>query len=152
MIRYVKDKNNLVNHNIWSGTDYLKNTSGIVTSPTITKSSTTEWSSNSERSLKLEGSVESYAAASLEELTGLEIGAELTATVSVLNNHSSNAQLRFMELEGNEFNSVEIPSSSDVQEISISRTKSTDSATVQLLLVLRNPITVYVDNVRWGVQ
>ena len=32
---FVKDKNNLVNHNIWSGTDYLKNTSGIVTSPSI---------------------------------------------------------------------------------------------------------------------
>ncbi len=76
----------------------------------------------------------------------------MTGTIQILNNSSYTAQLRFNEVEGESYNSVEIPSSPNVQEITISRTKSTDCDSTQLLLILRNPITVYVDNVRWVVQ
>lgn len=51
----VKDKDNLLDSNIWSGTDYLKNTNGFLHHPDITIESSTEWSNNGERSLKVNG-------------------------------------------------------------------------------------------------
>lgn len=56
IIYSIKDKLNLLNYNIWSGTDYLKNITGFTKNPT----SSTEWSINGERSLKLTRVAENY--------------------------------------------------------------------------------------------
>ena len=55
---FVKDKTNLVPHNVWTGTDYLSNTTGF--SNECIESST-DWSYNGTRSLKLTRVQESYA-------------------------------------------------------------------------------------------
>ena len=148
----IKDKSNLINYNIWSGTDYLKNTTGTSTSPTIQLSSSTDWSYNSDRSLKITGTVESYAVTVLGEILDIETDAQMTGTIHILNNSSFNAQLRFHEVEGNVYNTVEIPSNPNSQEITVTRTKTSNAKTVQLNLILRNPSSVYVDDVSFTIQ
>lgn len=148
----IKDKTNLINYNIWSGTDYLKNTTGTYASPTIQLSSSTDWSYNSDRSLKITGTTASYAVTTLGEILDIEKAAQMTGTIHILNNSSFNAQLRFHEVEENMYNTVEIPSNSKPQEISVTRTKTSNSKTVQLLLILRNPSSVYVDDVSFTIQ
>lgn len=48
----VKDNNNLVDYNIWSGTDYSKTTSGVTVSNDVSVYSSTENSYNGDYSLK----------------------------------------------------------------------------------------------------
>ena len=76
----------------------------------------------------------------------------MNGTITVLNNSSFTLQLRFIEVDTSEMATVNIPSSPNVQEISISKTKSTDASTVQLILILRNPLTMYVDNCHLIIQ
>ena len=47
----IKDKDNLVNYNAWSGTDFLKNANGFTNAICIESSN--EWNSNGDCSLKL---------------------------------------------------------------------------------------------------
>lgn len=115
-------------------------------------SSSTDWSYNSDRSLKITGTVESYAVTVLGEILDIETDAQMTGTIHILNNSSFNAQLRFHEVEGNVYNTVDIPSNPNTQEITVTRTKTSNAKTVQLNLILRNPSSVYVDNVRISIQ
>ena len=47
MIRYVKDKKNLLDYNSWSCGDYLNNTSGVInSSEKITVTVSSDWSEN----------------------------------------------------------------------------------------------------------
>lgn len=57
ILKFVKDKTNLVPHNVWTGTDYSADTTGF--NHTCIESST-EWSYNGTRSLKLNRFQEGY--------------------------------------------------------------------------------------------
>lgn len=52
-LNFIKDKENLFIHNIWSGTDHLKTTTGFTTGANATMDTSTDWSTNGERSFKL---------------------------------------------------------------------------------------------------
>ena len=51
----MKDTNNLLTYNQWSGTDYLENNTGfaVYNSNDVSRSSSNNWSSNGEHSLKV---------------------------------------------------------------------------------------------------
>lgn len=138
-------------YNVWSGTDYLKNMDGMTTSPTIESESSLDWSSNHERSIKITSTVEGYAAIYFPEATGLTPSETLQATIKILNNSGKNCQLRLMENENGTYNSVDIVSNVNPQKITISRTISTTS--LQIIIILRVPeLTVYIDDVQLTAQ
>lgn len=56
MLYSIKDKNNLLTHNQWSGTSYLKNTNGFFCHPDINIVSSNEWCDVGDYSLKIIGS------------------------------------------------------------------------------------------------
>lgn len=91
---FVKDKNNLVSHNVWSGTDYKKNTEDLSPS-NVQISSTTEWGINGERSIKSEGQVERYSQVLLHySSTSINTNETVTGKLTILNNTGKTVQLR----------------------------------------------------------
>ncbi len=56
-----------------------------------------------------------------------------------------------MEVNQNAYNSVDIPSSPTFQKITIHREKLTES-NISLVVIMRNPSTIYIDNVTINIQ
>ena len=71
---------------------------------------------------KVTSTVEGYAAIYFPEATGLTPSETLQATIKILNNSGKNCQLRLMENENGTYNSVDIVSNVNPQQITISRT------------------------------
>ncbi len=110
-------------------------------------SSSTEWAINGNRSIKATCSITGYSQLILCDISS-NTNENYTGQISILNNSNSNVYLRLLELENNQYNDVTISPSGTSQEISISRT-ITSSSSLRLLVIIRTPVTVYVDNVRF---
>ena len=136
-----------MSHNVWSGTDYKKNT-GDLSPSNVQISSTTEWAINGERSIKSEGQVERYSQVLLHySSTSINTNETVTGKLTILNNTGKMVQLRLNQKDNiNQYNDVNIPSNVNPQEVIISRT-FTDTSKVEFLLIIRNQVTVYVDNI-----
>ena len=109
-------------------------------------SSSTEWAINGNRSIKVTSSITGYSHCILCKVSS-NTNENYTGQISILNNSNSNVYLRLLEFENNQFNDVTISPSETSKEISISRTINS-SSTLELLVIIRVPITVYVDNIR----
>lgn len=109
-------------------------------------SSSTEWAINGNRSIKATSSITGYSQLIFCEVSS-NTNESYIGQISILNNSNSNVYLRLLELGNDKYNDVTISSNVTSQEISISRT-TTSSSTLKLLLIIRVPVTVYVDNVR----
>lgn len=109
-------------------------------------SSSTVWSANLERSIQLTSSVMGYAALILNYI-GVNPDEIYEGKISILNNSNSNVYLRLMEVESNQYNDVIIPPAQQSQIVTITRT-ITSTSTLQFTLIIRNPLTVYVDDVK----
>ena len=136
-----------MSHNVWSGTDYKKNTEDLSPS-NVQISSTTEWGINGERSIKSEGQVERYSQVLLYySSTSINTNETVTGKLTILNNTGKTVQLRLNQKDNTgQYNDVNIPSNVNPQEVIISRT-FTDTSKVEFLLIIRNQVTVYVDNI-----
>ena len=136
-----------MSHNVWSGTDYKKNTEDLSPS-NVQISSTTEWGINGERSIKSEGQVERYSQVLLHDSsTSINTNETVTGKLTILNNTGKTVQLRLNQKDNTaQYNDVNIPSNVNPQEVIISRT-FTDTSKVEFLLIIRNQVTVYVDNI-----
>lgn len=136
-----------MSHNVWSGTDYKKNT-GDLSPSNVQISSTTEWAINGERSIKSEGQVERYSQVLLHDSsTSINTNETVTGKLTILNNTGKTVQLRLNQKDNTaKYNDVNIPSNVNPQEVIISRT-FTDTSKVEFLLIIRNQVTVYVDNI-----
>lgn len=136
-----------MSHNVWSGTDYKKNTEDLSPS-NVQISSTTEWGINGERSIKSEGQVERYSQVLLHDSsTSINTNETVTGKLTILNNTGKTVQLRLNQKDNtDQYNDVNIPSNVNPQEVIISRT-FTDTSKVEFLLIIRNQVTVYVDNI-----
>ncbi|WP_405286306.1 hypothetical protein [Methanobrevibacter sp.] len=133
-----------MDYNVWSGTDYLKNTMGFL--PTdATVSSDYTFSTIGERSLKITTTGTKYQEVNLKNIQG-NASETFVATIDVLNNTGETVELRLFEIGGGH-NTVNISSNESVQTVSITRTLGTD-CTLRAILILRYPLTVYIDNVR----
>lgn len=115
----VKDKSNLVSFNAWSGTDYSKDITGFNNSP----ESSTEWSYNGDRSLKLNRFSESYAAYTTSySIDLLKSNYLFTCRIYAPN---TNGQIILLSDEGNV--SVNFTSNKNVQLITLSITNQSIS-------------------------
>lgn len=140
----IKDKDNLADHNSWSGTDYLRRTAQFISSPTITRESNSTFSSNGDYSLKITSSASTYQSTLLTE-ANVNAGETYDATIDILTN-TNNVELRCFE-DDSHHNTINISASNNVQTVSISRTMN-QNGTFQLFYIIRQPGTVYIDNVR----
>lgn len=102
--------------------------------------------------MKINGTAEEYSPVYLIVLDEVGIGDTMSSTIQVLNDSSYSVTFRFVEVGTSEYSDVTIPSSSSVQDISLSRIKTTDANNVQLLLILRNSLTMYLDNCHLTIQ
>ena len=91
----VKDKNNIVPFNVWSGTDYEGSIDLIIVGLTISSSS--EWSSKGEKSIKIISSQNSYSHVVLHQDSC--VPCNLQGSIDILNNGPSNVFLRLMEMQ-----------------------------------------------------
>ena len=112
---FVKDKSNLLDYNLWSGTDYLKNITGFTKHPT----SSTEWSVNGERSLKLTRTSDQYNDYTTEWFQSIPTGNYLVTLKLYAPNTNGQASLF---VGANESIHVGYSKSNTVQNISISVT------------------------------
>ena len=147
---YIKDKLNLINYNMWSGTDYLLNTNDINTfSETITIDSSTEFSVNGNRSIKTvtTSSTNGIQVVHTPHIPA-EIGETYTAELYVYNPNNPIA-IRILE-STNVYSTVEVPINSNWEKLTISRTIQS-GATVVLMIFSRLPNTFYIDQVTLGI-
>ena len=80
----VKDKDNLVSHNLWSGGDYLKNTNDIITMRTTLELSTN--SSHNNYSIKVIRPVSASGTSGIQikpKLTEQDIGKQITISCDI---------------------------------------------------------------------
>lgn len=142
----VKDTENILDYNIWSGGDYLKNTNGF----TIANGSlarTTNYSSNGESSiylLRLQGN--SYVSFSVP-LSDSDIGKTITFKVDVYSPNDS-AQLQISH--NSQYESSTCNSNSEFQTITLSRT-IVNSDSLYCIIKL-NEIDCYIDNLSITIQ
>ena len=129
---------------MWSGTDYMHKTNGLLVSTELTVTSSSEWSSNGDRSIKVCSNYTGYTHVVLVNLA-CEIGM-VNGSIDILNNSQTNVYLRLIEMETGQYNDVFISPNESMQHISISR-QLTSSQTIRLSLIVRTPTTIYLDNV-----
>lgn len=147
MLYSIKDKLNLVNHNMWSGTDYLSNTNNINTfSETITISSSTEFSVNGERSIKAitTSSTNGVQVVQTPPIPA-EIGKTYLAELYIYNPNNPTA-IRILESGSTLFSTVELPINLNWEKVTISRTIQS-SESFALMIFSRLPNTFYIDQV-----
>ena len=146
MLISVKDKENLLPFNVWSGTEYLKNTNGF-TASNLTMDSSKEWSSNGDYSLQVTTLINNYARVEfIDNIPALK-DETYVGSVDIFNNSNNNIILRFVENTNILVQDIIIPSSNSMQTISITRTIISDSTNLRFQLVFRNAMTIYVDNI-----
>lgn len=117
---------------------------GIIYSAALTVTSSNEWSSNGGRCIKIYSNYEGYTHTVLVDQS-CEPGT-LQGNIDIINNSSTNVYLRLLERETNQYNDITISPNESMQHITISR-QLTSIQTIRLALIVRNPTTVYLDNI-----
>ena len=120
----VKDKDNILSHNVWSATDYNNNINDFTPKSTITASSSSEWVVNGFHSLKIVSEQSSTIWQSIKiYVSDLNKDDEVNFKCKVLNKNDSFCQLTLSENVNGSYShseTVNVPISEDTQEISIS--------------------------------
>lgn len=116
----VKDKDNLLSHDVWSGTDYSKNVNSFSKRDNLTSS--TEWAFNGKRCLKLTRQTEEFSGYTTEHIINLPTG-NYKFTVKVYSPDNNGGGITLFCSEGNEI--VNYAKSNNVQTISIEVTNKT---------------------------
>lgn len=142
MFHSVKDKENLLPYNVWSGSDYTNNIEGFY-APVHIISSSDEWSNQGNKSLKIISETLDYSYTRFYFITATE-GDKFNVTLKALNNSGNTLVLRVIETTNSHFQDVEIPSSSETQLINTNFTSTTDGV-INFLIITRTNIISYID-------
>lgn len=144
---YVKENQNTLDYNIWSGTEYKNNLEDIYYIPNTVKANpSTVWSSIGEQSLHLKSTTESYQLVLLKQIV-LSSGTTVTAECDILHPKGGTIQLRIIQ-SNSSYNDVDIPVNNSPIHVSVSKL-ITESKTINIALILRDDDDeAYVDNVR----
>lgn len=138
---FVKDKNNLWNHNVWSGTDYTHNTNDFTKNENLTSS--TEWSYNGKRSLKLTRRTEEHNGYTTEHYTDLPKG-DYLFTLKIYSPINTGGSITLFCSEGNV--TAQYPKNEDTQTISIS---VTDKTVIGFRISLYSSLqSVWIDDIK----
>lgn len=128
---------------MWTCGDYDNDFTNIASGFTLTLSS--EHTVNGDHSIKVENEKTGYTYMWLGEVS-CDINDIYTATIGIYNNSSTQVSLRLIETGNNNYNDISIPPNNSIQTISITRTITSTSA-LKFYLVIREPATVYIDNI-----
>ena len=146
ILKFVKDKNNLLIHNLWTCGDYLKNTMGIRGfNEGLTIDLSNDYKSNGEYSFKYTTSLNQYQGVAFEPTTLPVNTNKVTVTLTVLNLTGGNMEVRLTENGANK--TITVPQSETSQEITIEKDVTTTS--IQITFIFRSAnITAHIDNMR----
>ena len=124
---FVKDKNNIISHNNWSGTDYLKNISIISIGSKLTAESSTDYNVNGERSYKLTNPLQGGDSVILEKILGdFKQGTSITLSSKLFVKNTRSV----LYLQGG----VEGSSASNLSTVSLSENNSFGDASINIVL------------------
>ena len=142
---FVKDKINLLNYNLWSCGDYLKNTNGHASiNEGLSVEISSDYKLNGEYSFKYASSLNQYQGVSFPIMTLPDNTSKATLSLTVLNLTGGNMEIRLIE-NGNK--TITVPPSETSQEITIEKDVTTTS--IQITFIFRSAnITAYIDNMR----
>lgn len=144
----MKDTNNLIDYNNWSGTDYTQDITGIYINGDATAASTTNYSTTGESSLRIKNpdvsrwhSVDLFKIASPQRL--------VTGTLEIYNKGCSVHVHLFHTTAGEMITSIVVPPNSSFTKLTISGDTSNITGNISIRVFPRdvNNSPVYVDNV-----
>lgn len=143
----VKDNTNIAEYNIWSGSDYLNNTTGINGGHTNKVSSSSDFSTKGNKSFKINFDETSFL---YINFIGIDVVPDETYNISmkVYNNSGQSMKLNLIELNNSHSQSVTVDSSDSVQTISITNFVATSTGQLKVQVNNNTQIaTVYIDDI-----
>lgn len=141
----VKDKTNLLSYNLWSGGDYLKNTTGHGNiNEGISVELSSNYKSNGEYSFKYTSSLNQYQGVSSPQIILPDNTSKATLSLTVLNLTGGNIEIRLIQ---NDYKTISVPPSETSQEITLE--KDVTNTSIQIIFIFRSAnITAYIDSMR----
>lgn len=124
----MKDINNKVDYNVWSGTEYLKNTNSFLNYNNSIIYSTNEWSEIGESSLKIIRTDTSKMTSAITRILNLTGTNTINTSLRI---YSENNPAQIALYDGDIYTSVIIPKSTE-KFISLSKTITSDHINLQI--------------------
>ena len=143
----MKDTTNLLDYNVWAGTDYLNNTSGFNKNTMNKIEVSNTFSSIGENSLKVISTDNTSKNVRIVEIEGCQSGETYTIILDIINKTSSSAKLRLYQNEGPYYQEVSIPISDNLQTITLSLSMTRNS-NLRAMVLLSESCYVYLDNIQ----
>ena len=141
---FVKDTNNLLEYNQWSGTDYTKDITGITSLNNSIIESMNKWSDIGENSFKLTRTDNSLTTACRMNITNLTIGSNITLKLTTYNTNS-NITIRLMD-DNTIISDVVVPKSDTSTIVSLSG-DVTNTTLIMRVILSNNNSYCYLDNI-----
>lgn len=143
----MKDTTNLLDYNVWAGTDYLNNTKGFNKNTMNKIEVSNTFSSIGENSLKVISTDNTTKNVRIVEIEGCQSSETYTITLDIINKTSSSAKLRLFQNEGSYYQEVYIPISDNLQTITLSLAM-TQNSNLRAMVLLYESCYVYLDNIQ----
>ena len=148
----VKDKNNILTHNIWSAGEYLNSLSDITVGNNANAVISSDWAYNGNSSIKFTQTGSGGSRSMLISYSYSEVGNTLTASINCLNT-ANISYLKFYQLkDGSVLGSqtVNIPASNDMQTVSATFTTVDTINTLRIVIETTDNVgqTIFVDNIK----
>lgn len=128
----VKDKDNLFSYNVWSGTDYLKNSADFFSTTSGLLFSSTDWSINGDRCVKAVNSLSNSISCKIDNTDVVE-NDTVSFKFKIINNTGDTVYAQILQQNSDNTETqviVSIPSSNNVQDIFI--TKNIDQEIIRV--------------------
>lgn len=153
---FVKDKDNSLSYNIWSGTDYLHNVNGFVKGAGISYESSNEWCVNGNYSLKATNSSEGSAWWGILYTAPL-YGKSLQISGVIKTSINRETNIRVNERDSNNSNiqtvSLNIPKNSMQKfNISLNTGNACENILIQLISYDAVGTSIYLDAISLNIQ
>ncbi|WP_405286316.1 hypothetical protein [Methanobrevibacter sp.] len=148
----IKDKNNIISYNLWSGGDFSKN----ISSDYHFQSSTgnlSDHNTNGDYSVHITRSIENTGNGYLQfypPLTSEDIGKTITLTVDIYTPNNNVA----VQIYSSTYSGVTVPKNTSFETISISKVISNvpSACIINLFSSTEHELDCYIDNLRTYIQ
>lgn len=141
----MKDTNNLLDYNVWSGTDYTENTSGINKNTISRIESTNQYAKIGEHSLKIINEDTTGSSKSVRPFTiPCSANTNYTLSLDILNKSIYTVTVRLYYSETN-YTQIVVNPSYNMQTVNLSHTVPHDGNLI-CMIILNRQFTIFVDN------
>ena len=131
---FVKDKNNIFTHNVWSGGDYLNSVQGFVPSYSECISVSNEWCVNGNQSIKLNNTKTRDITCRIYNIPA-SMGDTVSFNIHILNRNDHNITAQVIQNNsggGQSQAAVQVPSSENEQSITVTKNIDQDITDVMV--------------------